>query len=255
MDEQDWETTDNALAMLEHLFGMRSPDSLLPEPPRSIWLYLLACSRKAWNRLPWVMRVLVEVAEQLPDRNPVDERLKSSAKAAAEELINNPDPDDAALEAERWLALADRLPPPDHQSPVLDHVTWAGVSHLIYFPYYSGIPAFKRIATEFHCAQLVREVFGNPFKPVAFLQQWRTRDVIALARGAYLYRDFSGMPKLADALQEAGCENEQVLDHCRGPNGHVNGCWVLNGLLDAASRRTEVPIIPPQTRPILPPSA
>jgi hypothetical protein len=44
-------------------------------------------------------------------------------------------------------------------------------------------------------------------------------------------RDFSAMPILADALQDAGCDNDDVLNHCRGAGPHVRGCWVVDGVL------------------------
>jgi hypothetical protein len=47
----------------------------------------------------------------------------------------------------------------------------------------------------------------------------------------YESRDFSAMPILADALEDAGCENTDILDHCRGPGQHVRGCWVVDILL------------------------
>jgi hypothetical protein len=56
---------------------------------------------------------------------------------------------------------------------------------------------------------------------------WLTSTVLALARQMYDSRDFSAMPILADALQDAGCDNEDILKHCRGPGPHVRGCWVL----------------------------
>ena len=79
----------------------------------------------------------------------------------------------------------------------------------------------------FRCAVL-REILGNPFRPVVFAPEWRTSTAIALAAQMYESRDFSPMPILADALQDAGCENEEVLNHCRGPGPHVRGCWVVD---------------------------
>jgi hypothetical protein len=78
---------------------------------------------------------------------------------------------------------------------------------------------------------LIREVFGNPFRPVAFDPAWRTGTAIELARQMYDAREFSAMPILADALQDAGCENADVLGHCRGPGPHVRGCWVVDLVL------------------------
>jgi hypothetical protein len=77
----------------------------------------------------------------------------------------------------------------------------------------------------------LREVFGNPFRPAAVNPAWLTSDVLALARQVYECRDFGAMPILADALQDAGCDNEDVLDHCREPGEHVRGCWVVDLLL------------------------
>jgi hypothetical protein len=75
------------------------------------------------------------------------------------------------------------------------------------------------------------EVVGNPFRPVAFNPAWRTDTVLALARHAYDRRDFSALPILADALQDAGCDSEDVLNHCRGAGPHARGCWVLDCVL------------------------
>jgi hypothetical protein len=82
---------------------------------------------------------------------------------------------------------------------------------------------------------LIREIFGNPFEPVSFSPQWRTDTAVSLARQIYEACDFSAMPILADALQDAGCDSEDVLSHCRDPKqGHVRGCWVLDLVLDKA---------------------
>ena len=57
---------------------------------------------------------------------------------------------------------------------------------------------------------------------------WRTSAVRELADALYEARDFSHMPVLADALQDAGCEDAAILGHCRGPGPHVRGCWVVD---------------------------
>ena len=76
-----------------------------------------------------------------------------------------------------------------------------------------------------------RDVFGNPFRPVAFSPDWRTTTATAIASQMYDSREFGAMPVLADALQDAGCENADILDHCRGPGPHVRGCWVVDLVL------------------------
>jgi hypothetical protein len=53
-----------------------------------------------------------------------------------------------------------------------------------------------------------------------------------LAEGIYQERAFDRMPILADALQDAGCDNEDVLTHCRQPGEHVRGCWVVDLVLN-----------------------
>jgi hypothetical protein len=59
-------------------------------------------------------------------------------------------------------------------------------------------------------------------------RSWRTDTAILLARQTYEARDYSAMPVLADALQDAGCDNDDILNHCRGPGPHVRGCWVVD---------------------------
>jgi hypothetical protein len=79
---------------------------------------------------------------------------------------------------------------------------------------------------------LLRDIFGNPFRPVTFLPAWRTDTAVSLARQMYDSREFGVMPILADALQDAGCEDEQVLMHCRDASQvHVRGCWVCDLVL------------------------
>jgi hypothetical protein len=60
---------------------------------------------------------------------------------------------------------------------------------------------------------------------------WLTSTVTDIARQMYDSRDFTAMPILADALQDAGCENADILTHCRGPGPHVRGCWVVDFVL------------------------
>jgi hypothetical protein len=79
---------------------------------------------------------------------------------------------------------------------------------------------------------LLHCIFGNPFRPVAFDPRWRTSDVTGLARAIYDDKAFERMPILADALMDAGCEDEQIISHCRGTGPHVRGCWVADLILE-----------------------
>jgi hypothetical protein len=87
-------------------------------------------------------------------------------------------------------------------------------------------------------AEILCEVFGNPFHPSLISPLSQTPDVIALANSAYENRELpSGtldrehLGILADALEEAGCMEQSVLEHLRGASYHVRGCWALDLIL------------------------
>jgi hypothetical protein len=76
-----------------------------------------------------------------------------------------------------------------------------------------------------------RDVFPNPFVPLDWNPEWFTSTVRGLAAHMYESRDFSAMPVLGDALQDAGCDHELVLGHCRSTKPHARGCWVVDAIL------------------------
>jgi hypothetical protein len=81
---------------------------------------------------------------------------------------------------------------------------------------------------------LVRELCGNPFRRVAANSEWlRWHDgtVEKMARMIYEERCFDDLPILADALEDAGCDDAALLRHCRAGGEHVRGCWALDRLL------------------------
>ena len=79
---------------------------------------------------------------------------------------------------------------------------------------------------------LLRDIFGSlPFRTVAVSPFWQTSNVIAIAQGIYDNRAFDRLPILADALEDAGCTNQEILAHCRGPSPHARGCWAVDLLL------------------------
>jgi hypothetical protein len=88
----------------------------------------------------------------------------------------------------------------------------------------------------FYCrttqALLLRDVVVYPLRPVAFNSAWVTSAASSLAQGIYEDRAFDCLPILADALEEAGCDNADILNHCRQPGAHVRGCWVVDLLLN-----------------------
>lgn len=81
---------------------------------------------------------------------------------------------------------------------------------------------------------LLREVFGNPFKLQVVNDAWLTwndNTIPRLAQAMYEDRNFSRLPVLADALEEAGCTDAELLNHCRQPGPHIRGCWAVDLLL------------------------
>jgi len=80
-------------------------------------------------------------------------------------------------------------------------------------------------------SQVVREVFGNPLRTVVLDPTWRPPEIVTLARLIYDTQTFDRLPVLADALEGTGCDNADILEHCRQRGTHVRGCWVVDLLL------------------------
>jgi len=102
------------------------------------------------------------------------------------------------------------------------------------YPYYVAADVLRLMQPLFgrdDQANLLLCVFGLPHYTSQANPEWLTSTVVALARGVYEDRGFDRLPILADALQDAGCENEDILTHCRGEGPHVRGCWVVDLLL------------------------
>ena len=87
----------------------------------------------------------------------------------------------------------------------------------------------------FQC-NCLRDLFGPLLFHTLMLNSawltWHSGLLVSMARRMYESRDFADMPVLADALEEAGCTNPDVLSHCRQQGTvHVRGCWVIDELL------------------------
>jgi hypothetical protein len=96
------------------------------------------------------------------------------------------------------------------------------------------LPEFERHTQEVNAkyCRLLFDVFGPlPFRRMITASHWLTPTVMALAGGIYADRAFDLLPILADALEDAGCDNADILAHCRDPGPHVRGCWVLDLIL------------------------
>ena len=72
------------------------------------------------------------------------------------------------------------------------------------------------------------EGLGRPLPEACLPPHWKTQEIVGMARGIKEDKAFDRLPILADALEEAGCNNADILGHCRGPGPHVRGCWVVD---------------------------
>jgi hypothetical protein len=84
-------------------------------------------------------------------------------------------------------------------------------------------------------ADLLREIVGNPFRPITWNPAWQTPTVVTIAQAASEEHhlpsrplDIERLAVLADALDDAGCASPDILGHLREPAVHVRGCWVLD---------------------------
>lgn len=100
----------------------------------------------------------------------------------------------------------------------------------------SGAVFTQSFSLDEHIAQanMIREIFGNPFRPVAVdpvWLNWNSGSAIGLAQSIYDDRTFGRLPLLADALEDAGCTDVTILNHCRSEGPHVRGCYVIDAIL------------------------
>jgi hypothetical protein len=79
--------------------------------------------------------------------------------------------------------------------------------------------------------RLLRDIFCNPFRSAAVDPSWLTPKVNRLTQTIYDDQVFDRMLELANALEEGGCTNKEILQHCRQQGVHVRGCWVVDLLL------------------------
>ena len=223
MNEAEWlAITDPAQILYEH---RRS----LSERQRK--LYECACCRRVWHEFADVRsQQAVIAAERHADGFIDDEALEIAANLATE-----------VEEEQRQRELGGERYWPFEGLPL----PFSSAAYNVAIPmgWWGGAPAFEppssiirdasSDATSEAFAQsiLIRDIFGNPFRPVAIEPAWRTETVVGIARGIYDDRAFERMPILADALQDAGCEHPDILTHCREPGVHVRGCWVVDLVL------------------------
>jgi hypothetical protein len=78
---------------------------------------------------------------------------------------------------------------------------------------------------------LIRDIFGNPFRPVVIDPAWLTPAVIELAQAIYSDRSSERAAEIAGLLKNAGCTNDCILEHCLSTQPHFRGCWVIDAML------------------------
>jgi hypothetical protein len=224
MTEAEWITTKLPLYMLR--------ECPAEWDLRKVRLFWCACVRRTWDQLTDEgARQLVEEVELHPEAD-TDwfERERSFVFEGYDTWSNKTH---SGLWLDSWVFDTFRGIPPDSLRTLLDAIVHRLVGMIANYP--SGplrdMLDAAEAAVKTWQSNLIREVFGNPFRPVHAEPAWLTSDVLLLARGIYDEKAFDRMPILADALQDAGCDNMNVLDHCREEREHVRGCWVIDMLL------------------------
>jgi hypothetical protein len=202
MTEAEWNECDDPQKMLEFLPGKASD--------RRLWLFAAACCRRAWSLLiDKRSRQAVEAVENMAD-GLIDDL--SAALEQANEVVS-PLPDERAAAARAAQLAA-------NPSAELS----------AYFASQAAASAEKVVPSRARGQSgLLRCIFGPlPFRPITLDPNWITSPAKQLAEAIYLARAFDRLPVLADALEDAGCNQQDVLQHCRQPGEHVRGCWVVD---------------------------
>jgi hypothetical protein len=229
MTRAEWLASSSSHAMLAHVRAFADA--------RRLRLFACACCRQVWNRFIDPVTVgVVSVAEAFADGG-----VPMGAFALVRERANA-----AATAAERradlpayhvHVARAAAHACADDAAAGASGARLAALHAVSDFPITgpymaSGLPA-EYLAEMAGQADLLRDIFGPD--PAAgrdaFDPAWLTPDVRALARAIYERRDSAAVPVLGDALEEAGCDDAELLDHCRAPGEHVRGCWAVEMFL------------------------
>jgi hypothetical protein len=246
MTEAEWLACVNPEPML---IWLRSKGS-----ERKLRLFACACCRRIWEQLTDERsRNAVDIAEQRADRMtsakkltaaelaarsvwkndgtiPYDEQRRCSSTAAANAADKNAyAAGHSMLETARISEGMERAKKLNLQSP---RFNWATFDESMEAAKGYWTEAYAEIDSAY-CGFL-RDIFGNPFRRVALdpaWLHWNGGTVRQMAETIYDDRAFDQLPILADALEEAGCTDRAVLDHCRGAGDHVRGCWMLDLLL------------------------
>lgn len=215
LTEQEWLEGANPFKMVSFLRESRASE-------RKLRLFGCGCCRRVWNLLPDdASRNAVTVAERFADKLAKRKDLTAAYQSCGGDA--GPSYNAAAAVVKVSLEWA---------------TFWAAHFGQCLAAGTEPIPASQ--LAEHHAAQdlegqeqvkLLYDIFGNPFRPVTIAPSWLSSSVVALAQTNYDRRDFEQMPNLGKALEEGGCTDAGILEHCRGPGPHVRGCWLIDSLL------------------------
>jgi hypothetical protein len=244
MTEEQWLASDDPFAMLTFLRGKATA--------RKVRLYATASCRRVWHLIDDERsRRAVEVAERFADDLDTEASLCAAHEQAKKAYRTNPDMLAAQSSARFAAVYASEAYGPDAARVCRDtrgdrleewrcfDVLCTGCvvqaeSRTVEVDPFKRDKAAERTALAAQGA-LLREIVGNPFRPVSLDPAWLTPTVTDLATAAYEERalpsgelDTARLAVLADALEEAGCENADILGHLRAPGPHVRGCWAVD---------------------------
>jgi hypothetical protein len=216
MTAEEWDCGTDHKAMHSALLEIRTT--------RKWYCYALACVRLIWDEIPERLRPVIEVTERYVER-----RASNSDRARARVLCKPPstvewviDPGSEAEWAVYWASAA---PTDIGNASVPSYVRQVMIAS-------RGEEAGKIADRRF--ADLLREIFPNPSRQAKIEPGWLRWSDGAVRRVAETINDegdFSRVPILADALEEAGCMDDVILGHLRNGQPHVRGCWVVDLVL------------------------
>src|SRR5579883_1438873 len=230
MNEEQWLTCKKTAVLLRYL------RSLTGSRWRRWMLFNCACCRRIWGLVGKGGRMFIETVERHADDLPPLRRrvLWEWEKKAQEEPFSGPwlNPDHRACRAAASAAVSVKRE--DNSTAEEAAIAVARLRRN------GGILETKEAEQSAQC-NILRDIFGNPFRRSATIPSWLSWNdsiVVRLAQAAYAERilptgtlDNTRLLILADALEEAGCIDEQILTHLRSGGEHYRGCWVIDLLL------------------------
>lgn len=226
MTEAEWLAASDIQAMFDHL----ADTGYAPENLRKWYLWACACSRRGWSFLTDERsRQAVEITELYADGHVEETEVFAAfeqAQAVERELVAAHPNEDIYAAARRDPAL--RYPLAAAWIAAIDDEYTYG-----YIGGPSGRESWGATTSEDLAAEagLLRDVLGNPFRPFRVQKAWLNPTVISLATAIYEGKAFDRLPILADALEDAGCTDANLLNHCRQPGIHIRGCWPVDAVL------------------------